>query len=50
LTAAEDSAAENSVTGTPTIFVGASEDDATKVELDDLTDPSAIVSAVDELQ
>jgi protein-disulfide isomerase len=47
---AADLAAQNGVSGTPTVFVGATEDSATKVDLQDLTDPSAIVDAVNALQ
>ncbi len=47
---AADAANEAGVTGTPTIFVGSSEADAKQITLDDLTDPSAIVDAVNELQ
>jgi protein-disulfide isomerase len=47
---AAELASENGVTGTPTVFVGATEADATKVDLQDLSDPSAIVDAVDALQ
>lgn len=50
ITKAADLATENGVTGTPTVFVGKSEADATKADLNDLTDPSAIVDAVDALQ
>jgi len=50
ITKAADLATEAGVSGTPTVFVGATEADATKVDLNDLTDPSAIVDAVDALQ
>jgi protein-disulfide isomerase len=50
LAAAQEAADEAGVTGTPTIFVGASEDDAEKVNLDNLEDPQAIIDAVDALQ
>lgn len=47
---AAEVAAKNGVQGTPTLFVGSSEDTAKKVELNDLSDPQAIVDAVDALQ
>ncbi|MGK2879000.1 MAG: thioredoxin domain-containing protein [Solirubrobacterales bacterium] len=47
---AAEAATENGVTGTPTIFVGATEEDAEKINLDNLDDPSAIIEAVDALQ
>jgi protein-disulfide isomerase len=47
---AADLATENAVSGTPTFFVGATEEDAEKVTVDDLSDPSPIVDAVDALQ
>jgi protein-disulfide isomerase len=50
IAAASDAAAEDGVTGTPTVFVGATADNAEKVNLDDLSDPSAIVDAVNALQ
>jgi protein-disulfide isomerase len=48
--AAAEAATENGVTGTPTFFVGASEKDAQKVSVDDLSDPTPIINAVDALQ
>lgn len=50
LVAAQESADKKGVTGTPTIYVGANEDDAEKVDLQNLDDPSAIIEAVDALQ
>ncbi|MBI2692079.1 MAG: DsbA family protein [Solirubrobacterales bacterium] len=47
---AAEVAAKNGVRGTPTVFVGSSEDTAEKVELTDLSDPQAIIDAVDALQ
>lgn len=50
LAKADELSSQNGVTGTPTVFVGSTEADAKKVDLSDLTDPSAIVDAVNALQ
>lgn len=50
LQTAADEANEKGVTGTPTIYVGKDEASAKKVSVNDLTDPSAIIDAVDALQ
>lgn len=50
LVAAQEAADAAGVTGTPTVFVGSSEEDAEKINLDNLEDPQAIIDAVDALQ
>lgn len=50
LVAAQEAADNAGVTGTPTLFVGADEESAEKVDLQNLDDPSAIIDAVDALQ
>lgn len=45
-----EAANEKNVTGTPTFFVGTSEEDATKVSVSDLEDPQPIIDAVEALQ
>ncbi|MGH2959601.1 MAG: DsbA family protein [Solirubrobacterales bacterium] len=50
LVAAQEAADNAGVTGTPTIFVGADEESAEKINVDNLDDPSAIIDAVDALQ
>lgn len=50
LAKAEEQATELNVTGTPTLYVGADEDSLEKVSLDDLSDPQAIIDAVNALQ
>ena len=50
LVEAQEAADEAGVTGTPTVYVGSSEEDAEKVTLDNLDDPQAIIDAVDALQ
>lgn len=47
---AAELADEMGVTGTPTIYVGKDEASAKKVTTNDLSDPSAIIDAVDALQ
>lgn len=47
---AEDMAADLGVTGTPSFFVGSSEKDLRKVSINNLSDPQAILDAVDRLQ
>lgn len=50
VTQASDLAAEAGVTGTPTFFVGKDEKSATKVDVQDLSDPQAIIDAVRNVQ
>lgn len=50
VTEGDAAATEKGVTGTPTLFVGATEASAEKVELNDLSDPQAIIDAVEALQ
>lgn len=47
---ASDQANEEGVTGTPTIFVGKDENSLEKISVDDLSDPQAIIDAVNALQ
>lgn len=50
LVKASDQANEEGVTGTPTIFVGKDENSLQKVSVNDLSDPQAIIDAVNALQ
>jgi protein-disulfide isomerase len=50
LVAAQEAADAAGVQGTPTIFVGSSEEDAEKIDLTNVGDPQAIIDAVDALQ
>jgi protein-disulfide isomerase len=50
LAKAEDQANELGVRGTPTIYVGKDENSLKRVSTNDLSDPSAIIDAVDALQ
>lgn len=50
LSKAEAQSQDLGVSGTPTIFVGKDEDSLEKVDLQDLTDPQAIIDAVNALQ
>ncbi len=47
---AADQAAELGVTGTPTIYVGKDEESARRVSINDLSNPTPIIDAVDALQ
>jgi protein-disulfide isomerase len=47
---ADDQADELGVQGTPTIYVGRDENSLRKISVSDLSDPSAIISAVEALQ